>query len=81
MFEEIPINCRYAYARVSSKSQQDNFELKVKFILLQSFCKSSIQKEFPTQEFLEQVSLSNSKSAKLKRCIVKVFHELRDLKF
>ena len=27
MFEEIPINCRYAYARVSSKSQQDNFSL------------------------------------------------------
>ena len=24
MFEEIPKNCRYAYARVSSKSQEDN---------------------------------------------------------
>jgi len=32
---------------------QDNFELKVKFIFLQSFCKVSIRKEFPTQEFLE----------------------------
>jgi DNA invertase Pin-like site-specific DNA recombinase len=28
MFEEIPINCRYAYARVSSKSQQDNSSLE-----------------------------------------------------
>ena len=27
MFEEIPINYRYAYARVSSKSQQNNFSL------------------------------------------------------
>ena len=59
---------------------QDNFELRVKFIFLQSFCTSSIQKEFPTQEFLEQVSFSNFKSGKLKRCIVKVFHELRNLK-
>ncbi len=28
MFEEIPMNCKYAYARVSSKSQQDNSSLK-----------------------------------------------------
>ena len=59
---------------------QDNFELKVKFIFLQSFCRVSIRKEFPTQEFLEQKSLSNYKRAKLKKCIVKVFHELQDLK-
>jgi hypothetical protein len=59
---------------------RDNFELKVKFILLQSFCKISVQKEFPTQEFLGQVSISTSKSAKLKNCIVRVLHELKDLK-
>ena len=59
---------------------QDNFELKVKFILLQSFCKISVQKEFPTQEFLGQVSISNSRSAKLTNCIVRVFHELKNLK-
>ena len=29
MFEEIPKNCRYGYARVSSKSQEDNFSLGV----------------------------------------------------
>jgi len=29
MFEEIPKNCRYGYARVSSKSQEDNFSLEV----------------------------------------------------
>lgn len=29
MFEEIPKNCRYGYARVSSKSQKDNFSLEV----------------------------------------------------
>lgn len=59
---------------------RDNFELKVKFILLQSFCKVSVRKEFPTQEFLGQVSISTSKSAKLKNYIVKVLNELKDLK-
>ena len=29
MFEEIPKNRRYAYARVSSKSQEDNFSLEL----------------------------------------------------
>ena len=29
MFEKIPKNCRYGYARVSSKSQENNFSLKV----------------------------------------------------
>ena len=28
MFEEIPKNCRYAYGRVSSKSQEDNSSLE-----------------------------------------------------
>ena len=28
MFEEIPKNCRYAYARVSSKSQENNSSLE-----------------------------------------------------
>jgi DNA invertase Pin-like site-specific DNA recombinase len=28
MFEEVPPNCRYAYARVSSKSQEENSSLK-----------------------------------------------------
>ncbi len=28
MFEEIPKNCRYAYARVSSKSQEENSSLE-----------------------------------------------------
>lgn len=28
MFQEIPKNCRYGYARVSSKSQQDNSSLE-----------------------------------------------------
>ena len=28
MFEEIPTNCRYAYARVSSKSQENNSSLE-----------------------------------------------------
>ena len=27
MFQEIPRNCRYAYARVSSKSQEENSSL------------------------------------------------------
>jgi DNA invertase Pin-like site-specific DNA recombinase len=29
MFNEIPKNCRYGYARVSSKSQEDNSSLEV----------------------------------------------------
>ncbi len=28
MFQEIPTNCRYAYARVSSKSQEENSSLE-----------------------------------------------------
>ena len=28
MFEEIPANCRYGYARVSSKSQEENSSLE-----------------------------------------------------
>jgi hypothetical protein len=28
MFNEIPKNCRYGYARVSSKSQEDNSSLE-----------------------------------------------------
>ena len=59
---------------------QNNSELKVQFGLLQSFCNISIYKEFRTQEFLEQVSVSNSKSAQLKKCIVKVLHELKNSK-
>lgn len=59
---------------------QDNFELKVKFAFLQSFCGVWVRKTFPTQEFLEQKSISNYKSAKLKKCIVKVFQKLKDLK-
>ena len=37
MFEEIPINCKYAYARVNSKSQRNNYSLesqKEKFMKL-----------------------------------------------
>lgn len=59
---------------------QDNFELKVKFILLQSFSNISIHKEFRTQEFLGRVSISTSKSAKLKKYIVTFLHELKDSK-
>jgi hypothetical protein len=29
MFDKIPTNCRYGYARVSSKSQEDNSSLDV----------------------------------------------------
>lgn len=59
---------------------QNNFELKVKFVLLKSFCTVSIKKEFPTQEFLGQVSISTSKNAKLKYFIVSVLHQLKDYK-
>lgn len=58
----------------------DNFELKVKFVLLQSFCSISIYKEFPTQEFLGRVSISTSKNAKLKKHIVAALSELKNYK-
>lgn len=58
----------------------NDFELKVKFVLLKYFCTLSINKEFPTQEFLEQVSLSNSKNTKLKYYIVSVLHQFKDYK-
>jgi hypothetical protein len=47
---------------------------------LKSFCTVSIKKEFPTQEFLGQVSISTSKNAKLKYFIVSVLHQLKDYK-
>ena len=47
---------------------------------MKSFCNVSIHKEFPTQEFLEQVSVSTSKSAKLKKYIVTVLNDLKDYK-
>ena len=59
-------------------SYRDNLELKVKFTILQSFCNPSLQKEFASQEFLKQVSLSNSKNASLKIYIVEVLHNLQD---
>ena len=57
---------------------RNNFELKVKFVLLKSFCSVSVYKEFPTQEFLGQVSISNSKRARLKNHIITVLNELKD---
>ena len=42
MFEEIPMNCRYAYARVSSKSQQDNSSLESQ---KQEFLKLGVPKQ------------------------------------
>ena len=61
-------------------SYKDNLELRVKFAVLQSFCNPSVQKEFTSQEFLKQVSLSNYKRAILKIYIVEVFHNLQDCK-
>ena len=47
---------------------------------MQSFCGVLVRKKFSTQEFLEQKSISNYKTTKLKKCIVKVFQKLKDLK-
>lgn len=59
---------------------QDNFELKVKFAFLESSYGVWVRKTFLTQEFLGQKSISNYKSAKLKKCTIKVFQKLKDLK-
>lgn len=59
-------------------SYRNNLELKVRFAVLQSLCNPSLQKEFASQRFLKQVSLSNSKSASLKIYIVEVLHSLQD---
>jgi len=47
MFEEIPKNCRYGYARVSSKSQENNFSLEVqeKELIEQGVPKKNIRLE------------------------------------
>jgi hypothetical protein len=42
MFQEIPINCRYGYARVSSQSQKDNSSLEGQ---KQEFIRQGIQKK------------------------------------
>lgn len=59
---------------------QDNFELKAKFFVLKSFCSVSTYKEFPTQELLGQVSISNSKNVRLKKYIVTILNTLKDSK-
>lgn len=83
MNTEYQFNQLYKYSFYFPKAflnYQNNFELKVRFVLLKSFGNVSINKEFPTQEFLEQVSISTSKSAKLKKHIVTVLSELKDHK-
>lgn len=47
---------------------------------MKSFCTVSIKKEFPTQEFLGQVSIPTSKNTKLKYFIISVLHQLKDSK-
>jgi DNA invertase Pin-like site-specific DNA recombinase len=42
MFEEVPKNCRYAYARVSSKSQEENSSLETQ---KQKFIRQGVSKE------------------------------------
>ena len=42
MFNEIPKSCRYAYARVSSKSQEDNSSLKAQ---IQEFTQQGVPKK------------------------------------
>ena len=42
MFNEIPKNCRYGYARVSSKSQEDNSSLEAQ---KEEFIQQGVQKK------------------------------------
>lgn len=42
MFQEIPQNCLYAYARVSSKSQEDNSSLEAQ---KQEFIKHGVKRK------------------------------------
>ena len=59
---------------------QDNFELKLKFFVLKSFCNLSTCKEFLIQELLGQVFISNSKNMRLKKYIVTTLNKLKDSK-
>lgn len=59
---------------------QDNFELKLKFFVLKSFCSLSTCKEFLIQELLGQVFISNSKNVRLKKYIVTTLNKLKDSK-
>jgi len=48
--------------------------------VLELFCKLSIYKEFSTDKFLNELSLSSSKKAKIKKYIVIISHELKNSK-
>ena len=50
MFEEIPKNCRYAYARVSSKSQEDTLEFQKQEFLRLGIPKKNIRVEVGSAE-------------------------------
>ena len=51
MFQQILKNCRYAYARVSSKSQEDNSSLEAQK-------EEFIQQGIPKKIFLSKLSSS-----------------------
>ena len=55
-------------------------KFQILFEISKIYSSNDIRKEFSTQEFLGQVSISTSKNAKLKNYIVKVLNELKDLK-
>lgn len=53
-------------------------EVKIEFI--QVISTVSLQKEFPTQNFLNQFSISNENQTKIKILIMKAFQELENSK-
>lgn len=55
-------------------------DLRVKLLFIKSFAVRNIEKELPTENFLAQFSISNSRTSGLKKSIVQLMHKVQDSK-
>lgn len=86
MFEEVPPNCKYAYARVSSKSHlyfqnlsfggEHKNDLRLKLLLIQSLSVKDLQKKLDIQKLFERVRISNSRMVQIKEKLIQLLQEL-----
>ena len=59
-------------------SYQTNYELQVKFQIIQVMSQNSLEKVFYVKVFLDQFNVHQQKKAQLKKLISKAFKELQD---
>lgn len=57
-------------------SYQTNYELQVKFEIIQIMSTHSLEKVFDVGDLLDQFKLSTQKKADIKKLIVELFHQL-----